>query len=72
MGGKGCNLLIRTEKTLTWVAYVGASTFMQLLREFQYPKSSLLNLLNVMIDCDFLIKSERNQYSPGIKSNRPG
>lgn len=68
MGGKGCNSLIRAEKILTYIAYVGAASFMELLKEFQYPKSSLSNLLNVMVDCGFLIKSEQNQYSLGIKN----
>jgi DNA-binding IclR family transcriptional regulator len=72
MGGKGCNSLIRAEKILTYIAYVGAASFMELLREFQYPKSSLLNLLNVMVDCGFLTKSDRNQYSLGIKNYELG
>ncbi|MEF3092664.1 IclR family transcriptional regulator [Raoultella sp. WB_B2P2-3] len=72
MGGKGCNSLIRAEKILTYIAYVGAASFMELLKEFQYPKSSLLNLLNAMVDCGFLIKSERNQYSLGIKNYELG
>ena len=72
MGGKGCNSLIRAEKILTYIAYVGAASFMELVREFQYPKSSLLNLLNVMVDCGFLTKSDRNQYSLGIKNYELG
>lgn len=72
MGGIGCNSLIRAEKILTHIAYVGMSSYMELLKEFQYPKSSLLNLLNVMVECGFLIKSEHNQYALGIKNYELG
>ncbi|KNC92073.1 IclR family transcriptional regulator [Trabulsiella odontotermitis] len=72
MGSKGCNSLIRAEKILTHIAYVGVASYMELLREFHYPKSSLLNLLNVMIECGFLIKSENNQYALGIKNYELG
>ncbi|MGP4141854.1 IclR family transcriptional regulator [Sodalis praecaptivus] len=72
MGGKGCNSLVRAEKILTHIAYVGEASFMEILKEFQFPKSSLLNLLNVMVDCGFLIKSERNQYALGIKNYELG
>lgn len=51
---KGCNSLVRAEKILTHIAWVGMASYMELLNKFQYPKSSLLNLLNVMVDCGFL------------------
>lgn len=44
---KGCNSLVRAEKILTHIAWVGMASYMELLNKFQYPKSSLLNLLNV-------------------------
>ncbi|ATA23640.1 IclR family transcriptional regulator [Brenneria goodwinii] len=72
MSGKGCNSVVRAEKILTYIAYVGAASFMELIKEFQYPKSSLLNLLNVMVECGFLIKNERGQYSLGIKNYELG
>ncbi|MFS2225172.1 IclR family transcriptional regulator [Pantoea sp. B65] len=72
MGGKGCTSLIRAEKILTHIAYIGGVSFMELLKEFQYPKSSLLNLLNAMVECGFLFKNERNQYSLGIKNYELG
>ena len=50
---KGCNSLVRAEKILTHIAWVGVASYMELLKEFQYPKSSLLNLLNVMVECGF-------------------
>lgn len=40
---KGCNLLVRAEKTLTHIAWVGMASYMKLLNKFQPPKSSLLN-----------------------------
>ena len=52
---KGCNSLVRAEKILTHIAWVGMASYMELLNKFQYPKSSLLNLLNVMVECGFLI-----------------
>ncbi|UXY10430.1 IclR family transcriptional regulator [Kosakonia sp. ML.JS2a] len=72
MAGKGCNSLIRAEKILTHIAYVGVASYMELLKEFQLPKSSLLNLLNVMVDCGFLVKNESNQYALGIKNYELG
>lgn len=72
MGSKGCNSLIRAEKILTYIAYVGMASYMELLKEFEYPKSSLLNLLNVMVECGFLIKSEHNQYALSIKNYELG
>lgn len=72
MGGKGCTSLIRAEKILTYIAYVGSASFMELVKEFLYPKSSLLNLLDTMVECGFLIKNERNQYSLGIKNYELG
>ncbi|WP_413725361.1 IclR family transcriptional regulator [Sodalis sp. RH16] len=72
MGGKGCTSLIRAEKILTHIAYVGNASFMELVKEFQYPKSSMLNLLDVMVECGFLIKSEQNQYLLGIKNYELG
>jgi hypothetical protein len=71
MGGKGCNSLIRAEKILTY-SVCRCSEFYGAPAEFQYPKSSLLNLLNVMVDCGFLTKSDRNQYSLGIKNYELG
>lgn len=69
---KGCNSLIRAEKILTHIAWVGVASYMELLKEFQYPKSSLLNLLNVMVECGFLIKNKNKHYSLGIKNYELG
>lgn len=44
------------------------ASYMELLNKFQYPKSSLLNLLNVMVECGFLIKNKNGYYSLGIKT----
>ena len=69
---KGCNSLVRAEKILTHIAWVGMASYMELLNKFQYPKSSLLNLLNVMVDCGFLIKNKNGYYSLGIKNYELG
>ncbi|WP_230354385.1 IclR family transcriptional regulator [Lelliottia sp. WAP21] len=69
---KGCNSIVRAEKILTHIAWVGVASYMELLKEFKYPKSSLLNLLNVMVDCGFLIKNKSNHYSLGIKNYELG
>ena len=69
---KGCNSLVRAEKILTHIAWVGVASYMELLKEFQYPKSSLLNLLNVMVECGFLIKNKNGHYSLGIKNYELG
>ncbi|PSF56171.1 hypothetical protein C6981_25595 [Escherichia coli] len=36
---KGCNSLVRAEKILTHIAWVGMASYMELLNKFQYPKS---------------------------------
>ncbi|MEY8713174.1 IclR family transcriptional regulator [Mangrovibacter phragmitis] len=72
MSRTGCTSLIRAEKILTYIAYIGAVGFMELLREFQYPKSSLLNLLNTMVECGFLVKNSKGQYTLGIKNYELG
>ena len=69
---KGCNSLVRAEKILTHIAWVGMASYMELLNKFQYPKSSLLNLLNVMVECGFLIKNKNGYYSLGIKNYELG
>lgn len=69
---KGCNSLVRAEKILTHIAWVGVASYMELLKKFQYPKSSLLNLLNVMVECGFLIKNKNGHYSLGIKNYELG
>lgn len=48
------------------------ASYMELLNKFQYPKSSLLNLLNVMVECGFLIKNKNGYYSLGIKNYELG
>lgn len=35
---KGCNSLVRAEKILTHIAWVGMASYMELLNKFQYPK----------------------------------
>lgn len=69
---KGCNSLVRAEKILTHIAWVGVASYMELLKEFQYPKSSLLNLLNVMVECGFLIKKQKRPLFAGNKKLRTG
>ena len=50
---KGCNSLVRAEKILTHIAWVGMASYMELLNKFQYPKSSMLNR-NDVIKCDLV------------------
>ena len=69
---KGCNSLVRAEKILTHIAWVGMASYMELLNKFQYPKSSLLNLLNVMVECGFLIKNKNSLSAQDYKSSAGG
>lgn len=69
---KGCNLLVRVEKILIYIVWVGMVSYMELLNKFQYFKSSLFNLLNVMVDCGFLIKNKNGYYLLGIKNYELG
>lgn len=39
---KGCNLLVRAEKILTHIAWVGMASYMELLNKFQPPKAACL------------------------------
>lgn len=67
MAGKGCISLVRADKILTRIAHVGAASFTQLHKDFDLPKSSLLNILDTMVECGLLIKNDARQYQLGIK-----
>ena len=67
MAGKGCISLLRADKILTHIAHVGAASFTQLQKDFDLPKSSLLNILDTMVGCGLLIKNDARQYQLGIK-----
>lgn len=62
MAGKGCISLLRADKILTHIAHVGAASFTQLQKDFDPPKSSLLNILDTMVECGLLIKNDARQY----------
>lgn len=67
MAGKGCISLLRADKILTHIAHVGAASFTQLQKDFDLPKSSLLNILDTMVGCGLFIKNDARQYQLGIK-----
>ncbi|MDO5532018.1 IclR family transcriptional regulator [Sutterella sp.] len=67
MAGKGCTSLIRADRILTYIAHKGAASFTQLKDDFELPKSSLLNLLDTMVECGLLVKNDARQYQLGIK-----
>ena len=50
MAGKGCISLLRADKILTYIAHAGAASFTQLQKDFDLPKSSLLKILDTMVD----------------------
>lgn len=39
---KGCNSLVRAEKILTHIAWVGMASYMELLNKFSTPKAACL------------------------------
>lgn len=39
---RGCNSLVRAEKILTHIAWVGVASYMELLKEFSIPKAACL------------------------------
>lgn len=64
---KGCISLIRADRVLTHIGHTGPVSFTQLVRDLELPKSSLLNLLDVMVECGLLFKNANRQYQLGIK-----
>ena len=69
MAGKGCISLLRADKILTHIAHVGAASFTQLQKDFDLPKSSLLNILDTMVGCGLLIKNDaRSTDRASLKS----
>ena len=54
MAGKGCISLRRADKILTHIAHVGAASFTQLQKDFDLPKSSLLNILDTMVELSLI------------------
>ncbi len=75
MAGKGCISLRRADKILTHIAHVGAASFTQLQKDFDLPKSSLLNILDTMVECGLLIKNDARQYQSaryqGLRARLP-
>lgn len=67
MGTMGGTSLIRADKILTYIGYNGHATFSELFTKLNFPKSSTLVLLNIMIDCGLIVKNEKDQYVLGLK-----